>query len=150
MSLPSICTLHEAFAQARAQPLTITLFEGWTRLTTDDHGEMQGAPLQGFFAGDTRFLTHYCLKINGGNVSHRLSAQLSSNEWSTVGAVLNSVEQGNLPEGTLPKGSIELRVLRRIEQGWSEIITLKNNGQAPRKVHFELELCCPILDQEFL
>src|SRR4051812_27581708 len=72
--LPSICTLHNVFAQARAQPGTITLFKGWTRLTTDDHGEMQGAPLHGFFVADTQFVTHYDISVNGKPISHRLSA----------------------------------------------------------------------------
>src|SRR5690349_14695151 len=114
---PSIGTLYEVFAQGRAQPAMITLFKEWTRLTTDDHGEMQGAPLQGFYAANTQFLTHYEIKVNNTNLSHRLSVQLSANEWSTTGAVLRSGDSGNLPEGTLPKSSIEVRVLRKVDQG---------------------------------
>jgi glycogen debranching enzyme len=150
MELPSVSTLHGLRAQARVEPATITLFRGWTRLTTDDHGEMHGAPLHGFFAAQTQFLTHYELRVNDRKISHRLSAQLAANEWSSVGAQLHSGDTGDLDEGTLPKGSIEMRLLRRLDAGWSELILLRNNGQPRRDVKLELRLCCPIREHELV
>jgi len=150
MELPAVSTLHGLFAQARAEPAAITLFRDWTRLTTDEHGEMQGGALQGFFAAETQLMTHYELRVNGCPISHRLSTQLSASEWSSVGAVLASGDSGDLAEGTLPKGSIELRMLRRVEQGWSELVMLRNNGQPRREVQFQLRFCCPIRAREFV
>jgi glycogen debranching enzyme len=110
---------------------------------------MKGEPVQGFFAANTHFISHYEIKVNGGPVSHRLSTQLSSNEWAMTGAILKSGDTGNLPEGKIPRGSIEVRMLRRIDQGWTELIFIKNNGVPKRKVELEVSLSCPISDQEF-
>jgi hypothetical protein len=135
--------------QARAEPISVTLFKGWSRLTTDDHGAMQGKPLQGFFAANTQFISHYEIKLNGESLGHRLSAQLSANEWSSLGALLRSGDTGNLPQGKIPNGSIEMRSLRRIDQGWTEVIFIKNNGTPQRKIHLQISISCPISDQEF-
>jgi glycogen debranching enzyme len=148
-NLPSICTLHRLAGQGRKEPSTITLFKGWTRLTMDDHGEMHGAPMQGFYAAETQMLSHYEMRVNGCPIRHRLAVQLAAHEWSSNGAVLNSADSGNLPDGTLPKGSIEVRILRRIDQGWTERIFLKNNGAQKRHVEFELSLVCPMRDSQF-
>jgi glycogen debranching enzyme len=147
--LPPIGASFGLSAEGRSQPLGTTLFRDWTRLTSDEHGEMQGAPLQGFYAANTQFLTHYGIKVNGEPVSHRFSSQLSANEWSTTGAVLNSGDSGNLKQGTLPCGSIEIRILRRIDQGWTELIYVKNNGVPSRKIKVEISFCCPIRDDQF-
>lgn len=146
MALPMAAMPRAPCAQARAEPETTTLFRGWTRLTTDEHGAMRGAPLHGFFAGGTRFVTHYELTLDGKPVGHRLGAQLAANEWTTIGAVVHSGDAGDLPAGTLPRGSLELRLLRRVGDGWSELVIVRNNGAQPREVTLELALCCPILD----
>ncbi len=149
VSLPETATLHGIFAQARVEPETITFFKGWTRFTTDNHGEMQGEPLQGLFCAETRLMTAYEIRVNGEPISHRFSVQLSANEWTSTGAILNSGDSGNLPEGTLPKGSIETRILRKCDQGVSEQLFVKNNGIPKRKIHLELKIACPIHDSEF-
>jgi glycogen debranching enzyme len=115
----------------------------------DDHGEMHGAPMQGFYAAETQMLSHYEMRVNGSPVRHRLAVQLAPHEWSSNGSVLDSADSGNLPAGTLPKGSIEVRILRRIDQGWTERIVIKNNGAQRRHVDFELTLICPMRDSQF-
>jgi glycogen debranching enzyme len=110
---------------------------------------MQGQPLQGFFAANTRFLSHYDIRVNDQFVSHKLSAQLTSSEWSSTGAILGSGDSGNLPEGKLPRGSIEVRTLRKIDQGWTELIFVKNNGIPKRRIKVEISFSCPVSDQEF-
>ncbi|MFL5815158.1 MAG: MGH1-like glycoside hydrolase domain-containing protein [Bdellovibrionia bacterium] len=148
-TLPSICTLHRLAGQGRKEPSTITLFKGWTRLTMDDHGEMHGAPMQGFYAAETQMLSHYEMRVNGSPIRHRLAVQLAPHEWSSNGAVLDSADSGNLPDRTLPRGSIEVRILRRIDQGWTERVIIKNNGAQKRHVEFELGLVCPMRDSQF-
>jgi glycogen debranching enzyme len=147
--LPEISTLHGLFAQARAEPSVITLVKGWTRLTTNDHGEMHGEPLQGFFFAETQMISHYEMKVNGKHVKHRLAVQLAADQWSSTGAILGSGDSGNLPEGALPKGAIEVRVLRKVDQGWTEWVLIKNNGIPARKIEFELSLVSPMHDSEF-
>jgi glycogen debranching enzyme len=148
-NFPSICTLHRLSGQGRKEPSTITLFKGWTRLTMDDHGEMHGAPMQGFYSAETQMLSYYEMRLNGCPIRHRLAVQLAPHEWSSNGAVLGSADDGNLPDGTLPRGSIEVRILRRIDQGWAERIVIKNNGVQTRHVDFELSLVCPMRDSQF-
>lgn len=147
--LPNICTLHRLSGQGRREPSTVTLFKGWTRLTMDDHGEMHGAPMEGFYSAETQMLSYYEMQVNKMPVRHRFTVQLSANEWSSNGAVLRSGDAGNLPEGTLPKGSIEVRVLRRIDQGWAERVIIKNNGELKQKIRFELSLVSPLRDSQF-
>ena len=148
-SLPEVSPFHGIFAQARLEPETITLFQGWTRFTTDHHGEMHAKPLEGLFCAETRLMTGYEIRLKGKPISHRFSVPLSSNEWTSTGAILKSGDSGNLPSGTLPKGAIEVRILRKCGQGISEQIFIKNNGIPTRQIHFELGISCPILDSEF-
>jgi glycogen debranching enzyme len=148
-SLPRVGTLHGTSGQGRKEPSTVTLFKGWTRLTMDDHGEMHGRPMQGFYSAETQMLSHYEMRVNGNPIRHRLAVQLASHEWSSNGAVLHSADSGNLPDGTLPRGSIEIRVLRRIDQGWTEHVIVKNNGAEARSIRLELSLVCPMRDSQF-
>lgn len=148
-SLPEISTIHGIFAQGRVEPETITIFKGWTRFTTDNYGEMQAGPLHGLFCAETCLMTVYEIRVNEKPISHRLSVQLSASEWASTGALLNSGDSGNLPQGIMPKGSIETRILRKCDQGVSEQIFVKNNGVPRRTIHLELSIACPILDTEF-
>ena len=136
--------LHEMFARVRSEPATVTLFRGWTRLTTDDQGDMRGTALHGFFVADTQLLSHYELRLDDQPISHRVGVQVAENAWSSVGTLLHSADTGDLPEGTLPNGSIELRVLRVIDGGWSELVIVRNNGVPPREVELALRLGCPL------
>lgn len=115
----------------------------------DDHGEMHGDPMQGFYSAESQMLSHYEMKINGKPIRHRLTVQLSSNEWASNGSMLGSGDEGNLPEGTLPAGSVEVRILRRIDQGMTERVIIKNNGCIKNKIRFELSLVCPMRDSQF-
>lgn len=148
-NLPGISTLHGAFAQGRIEPERITLFQEWTRLTTDNHGEMHGEPIIGFYCANTRLMTRHRIELNGASVAHRLSVQLKANEWSSVGAVLHSSEQGNLPSGSRPEGATELRILRKVDGGLGELITVKNGRNSTRKIHLVIHFACPIQDDEF-
>jgi glycogen debranching enzyme len=100
----------------------------------------------GYYASETRLLSRYELTINDEPVKHRLSVQTDANEWSSSGAILHSDIYGNLNEGEIPKGSLELGVLRKIEKGWRDRISVRNNGIDVKEIHFVLKLSSPISD----
>lgn len=147
-TLPLISSQHGCFAQGRPEPSLVSLHKHWSCLTTDLHGEMQGEPLQGFFCEETQLMTDYRLWINDEPLRHRFSVQMSENLWSSVGVLPDTADRGNLREGRLPKGSLEVRILRVVDGGWTERIYLKNNGERKAKARLRVELACPIEDNE--
>ena len=147
--LPIESPLHGAFGQGRSDPDCMTLFRGWTRLTTDPRGDMESRPLEGFFYAGTQLVTHYQIRVNGHKLVRTFAIQSAANQWSSVFLVPGTMEQGNLPAGRIPEGSVELRILRSVDRGWLESIRLFNYGSDKRKLLLEIELGCPIGDVEF-
>jgi len=134
---------------SHSDPDSITLFKGWSRLTTTHHGEMASRPLEGFFRAGTQLVTHYKVEVDGKFPIRTLCTQLSTQEWCGVCLVPKTLAQGNLPTGQIPDGSLELRVLRHLEATWNESLRLRNYGVRGKSVQLKIELGCPIADVEF-
>lgn len=130
-------------------PARITLFKDWTRLTTDEQGEAHEGPLQGLYCAETQLLALYRFYLNGKRPVHRFSVQTSENQWSSVCVLPECMEQGNLPEGHVPRGSLELRILRTIDRGWAETLLIGNNSNGARTIKLKILLSCPISDREY-
>ncbi|MCM2278882.1 MAG: hypothetical protein NDJ89_12475 [Oligoflexia bacterium] len=135
---------HGALAQGRAGADWVTLFQGWARLTTDRFGAITGGSYEGFYAGDTRFLSRFRLLANGKPLKHTFSAQISATEWCGMFLESGSPEPGNPAGGSRPGGSTELRVLRAVNGGWDESILVRNNGSEARRLELAIEIVCPI------
>src|SRR5207237_403464 len=93
--------------------------------------------------------SHYDLKVNGSDLTYSFSCQVAANEWSSVSYVPDSMEAGNLPEGVVPRGSLEVRVLRKLDEGWSESIRVENHDERSRHVERQIAVSCPIGDVQF-
>lgn len=140
---------HGAMAQSRTDPEQVTLFRSWTRLTSSSLGVFEGRPHEGFFHADTLYITQYLFTVNGRKPRHTLSAQTSPHEWCSISMVPGSIEEGNLAEGTVPRGSVEVRILRSLDGCWNESILIRNYGVHPRELLAEISLVCPIGDIQY-
>jgi len=147
-SLPLRSPQAACFAQARAEPEVITLYKDWSRLTTDNHGEMNRRPLEGFFSAETLFVSEYRILLEGEPLYHRFSAQLSSTEWASLCVAEKSVETGHPRAGAAPQGSLEVRILREITKNWVEEIRVVNNSGKPRRSTLDLLFRCPVGDRQ--
>lgn len=145
---PMSAAASGAFGQGRLNPECLTLLKDWTRLSTSPCGEMNEGPLQGFFVAGTRLMTHYRLWINDQPLPKGLTVQASGSEWSGLFSVLTDLSQ-RPDEGALPEGSVEARILRKVDGGWSERIRIRNYDSNARRLLLRMELRCPIDDVEF-
>lgn len=133
----------------RPQPDLITLHYQWNRLTTDPFGEIEGGLLQGYFSAGARLVSHFDIKIDGKRPNHTFSSQISQERWNSVALCPGSMEQGNLPEGHVPRGSLDLTINRLLRHHWEERVTLTNNDSRERSFELQIELSCPLEDVEF-
>src|SRR5438128_5683226 len=101
--LPHAPPAHGAFAQGRTDPNLVTLHKDWSYLNTDPHGEMTGQPLEGFFTAGTRFVSAYRVWADRREPVRTFNASLSHNQWYGLFMVPGSMEEGDLPEGTVPR-----------------------------------------------
>jgi glycogen debranching enzyme len=128
------------------EPDLVTLFSGWTRLSTAPHGDIPGGRLQGFFAAGTCLVDYYRWTVNGLAPRCTLGAQLSSNEWAGVFVVPGSVREGRLPGGSIPEGSLDVTVRRVLDGSWTEALTVRNHSHRPRTITLALEWNSPLMD----
>jgi glycogen debranching enzyme len=129
---------------ARTDPDLVTLFRGWSCLSTAPHGDIPGGRLQGFFAAGTCLVDAYRWTVNGASPRCTLGAQLSSDRWSGVFVVPGSAREGDLPAGSIPDGSLDAILLRVVEEAWIETLTLRNNSRRARDVELAFEWSCPL------
>ena len=144
---PSILT-RQSFRDGHSIPEVVTLYQDWTRLTTNCIGEMSGRPLEGFFVAGTLLIEKYQIFLNGERLSKGFANQTSSREWTGVFSVPPGKEADNPPAGVIPQGSLELGISRLIDGNWTENIHIQNHGVVPRKISLTLEFSCPIADME--
>lgn len=149
---PSSLAFHERqwpFCQGRDGLDRVTLFRDWKRLTTDATGQMQRGPHEGYFEGDTLYLNHYAIELNGLPPRLSFAAQISATDWSGMFYQYGSSEEGNLAPGTLPKGSIELQIRRCFHEEWSERIRVQTGREEAVRARVSVSLACPIDDIQF-
>jgi len=136
------------FSPGCTDPDLVTLFKGWVYLSSAPHGDFSGERLQGFFAAGTCFVDLYRLAVNGRTPRCTFGAPLSSERWSGVFIVPDSAKEGDLPAGSIPTGALDLTILRSVDDGWSETLTLENHSERERRVELDLEWNCPLRDPQ--
>jgi glycogen debranching enzyme len=136
------------FSPGCTDPDLVTLFKGWVYLSTAPHGDFSGRRLQGFFAAGTCFVDLYRLSVNGRTPRCTFGAPLSSQRWSGVYIVPGSAREGDLPAGAVPVGALDLSILRAVDDGWTETLTLENHSERERTVDLVLEWNCPLSDSQ--
>lgn len=139
---------HNVFAQGRTEPDLLTLHNGWARLTTNPLGYMLSRPLEGYFFAGTHLVDHYNLRVNNEEIKTSFCCNTSSSTWSALCYIPGSSEEGDLPEGHLPRGSLEVSIQRSLEYSWIEEIKLKSYSQVERQISFQMEIGCPVGDAE--
>ena len=138
------------FSPGCTDPDLVTLFKGWVYLSTAPHGDFSGSRLQGFFAAGTCFVDLYRIAINGQVPRCTFGAPLSAEQWSGVFIVPGSAREGDLPAGTIPVGALDLTVLRAVDDGWIETLSVVNHSEREREVEVVLEWNCPLSDPQAL
>lgn len=146
---PPLSPLHGAFAGARHDPDVVMLFSGWARLVSGSLGDISGAPVEGFVHGDTRYVSGYRLALDGSPAKRTMTSLTSPSRWCGVFVDPRSGDQGDLDDGIVPRGALELTVLRSIEQGWVETLSLFNHSHHPAIARVSVELVCPLDDVQW-
>jgi glycogen debranching enzyme len=132
----------------RTDPDLVSLFRGWSCLTTAPHGEIPGGRLQGFFAAGTLLMDFYRITVDGRTPRCTFSAPLAADRWSGIFIVPDSAREGDLPPGTVPRGSLEMTIDRQVNGAWMETLTVRNNASEARPVEVVLEWKCPVADPQ--
>jgi glycogen debranching enzyme len=109
--------------------LALTILEGSTFCISDELGDLDG-PTCGLFASDTRFLSRWCLTVNGAR-PHLLSS--NKVEYFSAAYYLRNPVVGGL-------GRDELSIARErfVGDGMQEHLVVENHAR--RRVEFELAL----------
>jgi glycogen debranching enzyme len=121
-------------AEVTVGPPVLTINRGTTFMVTDQRGEIDAKSELGVFSGDTRFVSHCKLYLNGEPWQLLTSA--------TVHHYAAQLQLVNPPvpteDGDIPGHQVGLSVLRRVADGIHEDLDLISYAQQP--VHFQLEI----------
>jgi glycogen debranching enzyme len=121
---------HHAVSDA-----TYSVFDGNTFVTSDARGDLVAAPhrLHGFFAKDTRFLSHWRLTVNGTPLD-----SLSVADVDYFAAQFFLIP----PTGSIHENPRFSLMRRRLvaEQQWIEEIVLMNHADDPFEVELHIEV----------
>src|SRR5947207_2643364 len=112
---------------------TISILDGSTFLVCDLRGDIDASPDQahGFFFSDTRFLSHWTLRVDGS-----LLDVLSTDANQYFSAQFFLVPQGG-DVNENPTASIIRK--RAVGDGFHEDVAVLNHGDAPLTVEIRLE-----------
>jgi len=125
-------------------PPAITINRSSTFMVTDQSGGISADKAQGVFAEDTRFVSSYCLRLNG-------------QPWQRVSAAAVSYDQAKLyltnPEiepmagfPGLEASTLGLEIVRTVEEGIHEGFRITNYSQRTVSSVLELELASDFAD----
>ncbi len=112
---------------------TISILDGSTFLVSDRLGDIDASPDQphGFFYRDTRFLSHWTLRANGGPLDI-----LSTDETQYFAANFFLVPA----TGTVNENpTVSIHRYRKIGDGFHEDITVLNHAEAPLELTLRLD-----------
>src|SRR5512142_203187 len=111
--------------------MALTILEGSTFCICDERGDIDGQA-HGLFADDTRFLSHFCLTINGAKP---LLLSFGKVEYFSAACFLRNPLAGGLPQDML---SIVRH--RFVGDGMQDTVVVQNQGMEPLSFQLELEL----------
>ncbi len=120
----------------RVGPDIITVHRGDAFIVSAVDGGIRGHAQQGFFARDTRFLSHYRYRINGRTWKLVTSAPVSHTAARfdyTNPALLSAA-------GPIPKDVLGFTVERRVSTAMHEHFAVVNYHREPVRLTFELEI----------
>jgi hypothetical protein len=120
--------------EVKVGPSVLTINQGSTFMVTDQHGEIDPASEQGVFAGDTRFVNHYKLFIDGAPWELLTSSAVN---YYAARIYLANPEIAT-DAGTIRARELGLVVTRTIGDGIHEDLDLTNYSLQP--VRFQLEI----------
>ncbi|MBI2395594.1 MAG: amylo-alpha-1,6-glucosidase [Deltaproteobacteria bacterium] len=105
-------------------------------------GHLDAEQLHGLFAGDTRVLSTYRLSLAGHpfQVLSRVRRGPSEAEWHMQNATVQH------PAGVVPEGTVYLRVLRRVDGGLRDELTLGSYLRTRAPLRFVLRLDADFAD----
>ena len=139
-------------------PDETTIWKGWSRLTTGTngdiperatypHGPLRAAHAFGFFVANTRLLSRYRILLDGETPERALAGSVAADAWFGTFRKPGSTTDGDVEEGSVPPGALELRIARRVSRGMREEWWLENHDISPRAVTLVLEVEARIEDE---
>src|SRR5919202_518787 len=120
--------------EGKVGPPTITINQGSTFMVTDQRGAIDAASEQGVFAGDTRFVSHYQLFIDGK--PWELLTSSAVNYYAARIHLANP--DATTQDGPIPVRALALVVTRTVGDGIHEDLDVTNYSLQP--VRFQLEV----------
>lgn len=124
------------FVDAAPAHTGVTVVNGASFCVSESNGDVIPVGPHGLFFLDTRFVSHWVLRVNGAPVRSLAVDMMDSATARFVGRAsrLN-------PDGADdPVGSIVVIRQRRVQVGMVETITLTNHGMTPTDVEIDLEV----------
>ena len=137
----------------RPRPGTTYVSRGRCVMATAPDGTIDDHPEHGFFANETRLLSRWCYRIDGERPWPNASSCIRQDRWlgyfvvAAPGVPLAEIDEGS---GQVPPASqqtLELRVMRTIDDGLCEEIELTNFTSSTTSFTFEIEAEADFADQ---
>ncbi|HZW41302.1 MAG TPA: glycogen debranching N-terminal domain-containing protein [Agromyces sp.] len=124
----------------RVRPDLLSVASGWSVLITDVHGRISGVDPQGFFARNTRVLSHERITVNG----------VEPEPFSTVKVGAHAqLSYATLVDGeTLPRRGAYLMVERFLGEGLRTRLRVQSYSDVEHRFQFQVELDADFADTE--
>jgi len=144
--IPLSTLTNGPFGRSATDTDLICLWKGWNFLCTSAAGRMPKEPLAGYTAYGTRMVTAYGFSLDGRVPQSAFCTQVGPAAWSGLFVVPPDKKRAGSQAGGSPPGSVGIRILRTLGEGWSEKIRLEGYGVVPRRVLLELTWAAPLDD----
>lgn len=136
--------MESSWSPGRTDPDLVILHHGWTHLACGPDGWIGGHLLHGYHSAGTQLISGYAVRVDERELRPSLAVAHSPTRWSALYPIPDSFEEGDLPPGTHPRGSLELRVNRALEPVWVETLTFRNHDASARRVRVDLGIQAPV------
>ncbi len=136
----------------RPRPSTVHVSRGRCVMATTLAGTIEGNPDHGFFVHETRLLSRWRYRIDDEEPSPNALSSLAQHRWlgyyviAAPGATIEADHgSGQVPAAS--QATLELRVMRTVDDGMHEDVALTNYTSERSSFRFSLELDADFIDQ---